>query len=147
MAYATAAYGDTVPILAGILAARHWHAIPRAIAVTVIVVPEQHRPVTLATGGRVVFTQRDTIKIDAVPVTVGLGVMRVTGIEQTLVDLITRPDLGGLPAEARAAAASLIAQANTDRLASVVNALPTTTATKVRAWLAEQGNAGVRSQP
>ena len=89
MAYATAAYGDRVPILAGIGAARHWHAIPRAIGVTVIAVPTQHRPVTLETGGRIIFTVRDTTLIDAIPVQVELGTMRVTRIEQTLIDCVT----------------------------------------------------------
>ncbi len=136
MAYATAAYGDRIPVLAGIGAARHWHAIPRAIAATLIAAPEQHRPVTLTTGGRIVFTRRDTTTIDALPVDTTLGTMRVTRIEQTLIDLILRPDLGGMPAEARAAATTLEPRADPERLTHLIAALPKAPAAKVRAWLA-----------
>jgi len=139
MAYATAAYGDQVPVLAGIGAARHWHAIPRAIGVTVIAVPEQHRPVVLGTGGRIVFTRRDTTGIDAIPVQAGLGIMRVTRIEQTLVDLVLRPDLGAMPAEARAAASALAQRADLGRLTSLMARLPKAATSRVRTWLEEHG--------
>ena len=109
MAYATAAYGDRVPILMGIGAARHWHAIPRAIGVTVIAVPEPHRPVQLDTGG-IIFTVRRAEPVEAIPVQTGLDTMRVTTIEQTLIDLIRYPDLGGMPDEARAAAAPFVGE-------------------------------------
>ncbi|MDR3070368.1 MAG: type IV toxin-antitoxin system AbiEi family antitoxin [Propionibacteriaceae bacterium] len=78
-----------------------------AIGTTVIVVPEPHRPVILDTGGRVVFTVRRPGLVEAIPVQTTLGMMSVTTIEQTLIDLIRRPDLGGLPEEAAAAARAL----------------------------------------
>ena len=140
MAYATAAYGDQVPVLAGLGAARHWHAIPRAIAVTVVAVPQQHRPVVLETGGRIVFTRRDTTAVDAIPVQAGLGLMRVTRIEQTLVDLVLRPDLGGMPAEARAAALVLASRADPKRLARLVDCLRPAAQTRMRTWLVQEGN-------
>ena len=140
MAYATAAYGDRVPVLTGIGAARHWHAIPRAIGVTVIAVPAQHRPVTLETGGRIIFTVRDTTRIDAIPVQVGLGIMRVTRIEQTLIDLVLRPNLGGMPGEAATAAVALHPRTDQQRLATLITDLPQATATRVRAWLDEKGH-------
>jgi hypothetical protein len=139
MAYATAAYGDQVPVLAGLGAARHWHAIPRAIGVAVIAVPEQHRPVNLGTGGRVVFTRRDTARLDTIPVQVGLGVMRVTRIEQTLVELILHPDLGGMTAEASAARVTLVPRADLGRMDRLITGLPRATGAKVRTWLAEEG--------
>ena len=137
MAYATAAYGDQVPVLVGLGAARHWHAIPRAIGVTVIAVPEQHRPVALATGGRIVFTQRDTTMIDAIPVSAGLGTMRVARIEQTVVDLVLRPKLGGMPTEAMTAAATMIPRADPSRLARLADGLPRASNKRVFAWLKE----------
>ncbi len=139
MAYATAAYGDLVPVLAGLGAARHWHAIPRAIGVTVIAVPEQHRAVDLVTGGRVVFTRRDTTMVDALPVRVGLGLMRVARIEQTLIDLVSRPELGGMPDEAMAAADDLVLKADKERLNQLMGGLPISSGRRLRAWLAERG--------
>ena len=86
MAWATATYGDRVPVLMGLGAARFHHAIPRALGVTVVALPVQHRPMTI-TGGRVVFVARDVNAIHARTETTPLGEMLVTSIEQTLVDL------------------------------------------------------------
>lgn len=109
MAYATAQYGNRVPVLYGIGAARFHHAIPRAIGVTVIAVPEQHRPVTLADGaGRIVFTVTDVSRLEARYERTPLGGFLVTTPEQTILDLLERPALGGMPAEAEAAAAALV---------------------------------------
>jgi predicted transcriptional regulator of viral defense system len=138
MAYATAAYGDQVPVLAGIGAARHWHAIPRAIGVTVIAVPEQHRPVSLDTGGRIVFTRHEVAITGAMPVQVGLGVMRVTRIEQTLIDLVLRPELGGMPTEALAAAKVLVPRIDQERLTRLVDGMPKASGRRIRTWLAEK---------
>lgn len=109
MAYATAQYGDRVPILYGIGAARFHHAIPRAIGATVIAVPEQHRPVELAGGGRIVFTTTDTDKLAARYERGTLGGYMVTTPEQSLVDLLRRPALGGMPAAANEAIEALVA--------------------------------------
>ena len=43
-----------------------------------------------------------------------LGEMLVTSVEQTLVDLVARPNLGGFPAEAMAAALHLRQRADLD---------------------------------
>ena len=111
MAWATAIYGDRVPVLMGLGAARFHHAIPRALGVTVVALPVQHRPMTIV-GGRVVFSARDVDAIHARTETTPLGEMLVTSIEQTLVDLLARPNLGGLPAEAIAAAQHLTQRAD-----------------------------------
>ncbi|MCL2090970.1 MAG: type IV toxin-antitoxin system AbiEi family antitoxin [Micrococcales bacterium] len=139
MAYATAAYGDRVPVLVGLGAARHWHAIPRAVGVTVVAVPEQHRPVTLDTGGKVVFTVRRTGTIDAMPVQVSLGTMLVARIEQTLVDLVLRPRLGDMPHEAETAAKALVDRADHLRLERVLTTLPAAAAARMRDWLVKTG--------
>lgn len=113
MAWATATYGDRVPVLMGLGAARFHHAIPRALGVTVVALPVQHRPMTI-TGGRVVFVARDVNAIHARTETTPLGEMLVTSVEQTLVDLVARPNLGGFPAEAMAAALHLRQRADLD---------------------------------
>lgn len=121
MAYATARYGSRVPVLYGIGAARFHHAIPRAIGTTVIAVPEQHRPITLeAGGGRVVFTRTDVNKLDARLERGGLGGFLVTTAEETLLDLLDRPGLGGMPAEAAAALGALCGMVDQDRLHHLV---------------------------
>ncbi len=126
MAYATAVYGDHVPVLFGIGAARFHHAIPRAINVTVVAVPASHREVRLLTGGRVVFTVRDATALDARPEQTELGPVMVTTPEQTLVDLIRWPDLGGIPAEAGAAILALRDQVDTARLVRLLERIPAT---------------------
>lgn len=117
MAYATAHYGNRVPVLYGIGAARFHHAIPRAIGATVIAVPEQHRPITLeAGGGRVVFTRTEVNKLDARLERGGLGRFLVTTPEETLLDLLDRPELGGMPAEAATAVRTLLDIVDQDRV-------------------------------
>ncbi|MEA5153610.1 type IV toxin-antitoxin system AbiEi family antitoxin [Raineyella sp.] len=135
IAYATGQYGPRVPILFGIGAARFHHAIPRALGVTVIAVPEQHRPVTLTNGGRVVFTCTDTSMLDARLETGGLGKFMVTTPEQTFVDLLARPELGGLPAEAHAAAAALASRIDPDRARRIAALRPAAVQRRVQAVL------------
>ena len=113
MAWATATYGDRVPVLMGLGAARFHHAIPRAIGVTVVALPVQHRPLAMV-GGRVVFVARDVEAVQARTETTPLGDMLVTSVEQTLVDLVARPGLAGLPDEAMAAARHLAQRADLD---------------------------------
>jgi len=136
MAYATAHYGNRVPVLFGIGAARFHHAIPRAIGTTVIAVPEQHRPITLeAGGGRVVFTRRDVNRLDARLERGGLGWFLVTTPEETLLDLLDRPELGGMPAEAIAALGALGGMAEQDRLLRLVGNRTKVLQEKVRQYL------------
>lgn len=107
MAWATATHGDRVPILMGLGAARFHHAIPRALGVTVVALPVQHRPLELL-GGTVLFVKRDVDSLEARTERSELGEMLVTTPEQTLVDLIARPQLGDMPDEAEAAARALV---------------------------------------
>lgn len=115
MAYATAQYADRVPVLYGLGAARFHHAIPRAIGVTVIAVPEQHRPVTMTDGGRIVFTTTDVNRLAARFERTDLGGFLVTTPEQTLLDLLDRPGLGGMPEQAGAAARAFAARVDLGR--------------------------------
>jgi hypothetical protein len=59
----------------------------------------------------------------------------VTTIEQTLLDLIARPTLGGLPEEASAAAQALFPRADHARLHAALALLPTATARRVTSRL------------
>lgn len=138
MAYATAQYGDLVPILMGVGAARFHHAIPRAIGVTVVAVPEQHRPVILRIGGRVVFTRTDVDQLDARAERGGLGPMLVTTPEQTLIDIVQRPDLGGMPEQALAAATALCPRVDRARVEQILESHSRSARAKVRALLNEQ---------
>lgn len=132
MAYATAQYGHRIPVLYGIGAARFHHAIPRAIGVTVIAVPEQHRPVELmGGGGRVVFTVTDVSQLEARYEQTKLGGFLVTTPEQTLLDLLDRPKLGGMPTEAAAAADALVGMADQDHVRELVAHRPRTLQVKV----------------
>lgn len=137
MAYATPIYGDRIPVLFGIGAARFHHAIPRAINVTVVAVPASHREVRLLTGGRVVFTVRDTAQVEARPEQTDLGPIMVATPEQTLVDLIWHPALGGMPAEAIAAARLLLDQIDQRRLIRLLDYVPMTVRHKVSDMMGE----------
>jgi hypothetical protein len=113
LAYATAIYGDRVPVLFGLSAARVHHAIPRAIGV--------------------VFTVRDPATVDARPERTELGPAMVASPEQALIDLIRWPDLGGMPAEARAAVAPLWDRVDRERLTRLLGQAPATVRRTVNA--------------
>lgn len=137
MAYATAQYGNRIPVLYGIGAARFHHAIPRAIGVTVVAVPEQHRPVALiGCGGRVVFTVTDVDQLEARFEQTKLGGFLVTTPEQTLLDLLHRPELGGMPAEA-AAAGALAGMADRAHVRELATRRPRTLQVKVQDYLGD----------
>lgn len=138
MAYATAQYADRVPVLFGIGAARFHHAIPRAIGVTVIAVPEQHRPVTMTDGGRIVFTTTDVDRLEARYERGRIGSFLVTTPEQTLLDLLDRPNLGGMPTEASAAAHALAATVDRERMQRLAAARTRVLRLKVHQLLAEE---------
>ena len=135
VAYATAFHGDRIPVLVGIGAARHHHAIPRAIGVATVAVPSQRRPVDLETGGRVVFTLRDPEAIDARAERGVIGTYLVATPEQTLVDLVRDPTLGGMEAEARAAAEALRGKVDLARIDRVLDKAPLSARGAVRRFL------------
>lgn len=135
MAYATAAHHPDAPVLYGISAARHWHAIPRAVGVAIVAVPRPHRPVVLHTGGRIEFTVRSLDLLDTQPVDTVVGVMRVTTPEQTLVDLVAWPQLGGMPDQVAQAAREIIPQVDARQLQRLLERQPATVARKVQTVL------------
>lgn len=108
LALATARFGNRNAILMGLGAARHWAAIPRAIGVTTVAVPRAGMPpVALEDGGEVRLIPRDLDRIEAILETTELGPALVTTPAQTLYDLLMKPEQGGMPEEAAAAATNL----------------------------------------
>ncbi|OLB77526.1 MAG: hypothetical protein AUI14_15830 [Actinobacteria bacterium 13_2_20CM_2_71_6] len=90
-------YGASAVALMGVSAARHHGAVPRAVAVAVVAVPKQ-RPALNTPYGSVIFVKRDTGRLDLERVDTSLTSGWVTTVEQTLLDLASRPTLGGLTA-------------------------------------------------
>ena len=87
-AVATALYGDRVPVLTGLTAARMHGALPRAIGVGYVAVPTRRRALRLADrDGEVRFVTRAVAELDAVAMTTELGQALVTTPEQTVLDL------------------------------------------------------------
>ncbi|MDR7185502.1 hypothetical protein J2X85_002536 [Microbacterium trichothecenolyticum] len=97
LALGTARYGQRRVVLAGIGAARHWGAIPRALANTTLAVAVRGRqPVTLETGGTVTFVHRNLEQLDATLEPTVLGEALVATPAQTIFDL-TRRHNGVIP--------------------------------------------------
>jgi len=102
-AIATALYGDRVPVLTGLTAARMHGAFPRAIGAAYVAVPTQRRPMTLADrDGEVRFVMRGVAALDAVLVQTDLGPALATTPEQTVLDL-ARTDPRGEDVDAQEA--------------------------------------------
>lgn len=113
-------YGPDGAVLMGLSAARLHGAVPRALDVAVVAVPK-NRP-SLVLGDReatVRFVHRDTDRLDAERVNTDLGSALVTTVEQTLLDLAHRPDLGDVPVEAHAAIRALWPRTDSDRLTEI----------------------------
>ncbi|MGF3030849.1 hypothetical protein [Microbacterium alcoholitolerans] len=120
LAVAAARFGHRNVALTGIGAARHWAAIPRAIAITLVAVPgRNYVEVALDAGGIVRFVKRDIERLDLVLERTALGPGLVTTPAQTLYDLLMRPGQGRLQDEAGAAAANLGSRVTAEELAAI----------------------------
>lgn len=119
---AAAIFGLPQVALMGLSAARVHGAIPRALAVAVVAVPAQHKPVRLYEGGEVVFVKRNVVDLEARLVELETGAALVTTVEQTLLDLAKRPALGGHPDEAEDAVRTLLPRADFDRVRRLARA-------------------------
>ncbi len=96
MGVATARYGDRVPVLMGLGAARFHRALPRALGETLVAVPEQARALELDDDlGLVTFVTRDTATVDARLEQFETGRALVATPEQTVLDVAHRPNWGG----------------------------------------------------
>ncbi|GAA4536033.1 hypothetical protein [Pseudonocardia xishanensis] len=98
--------------LMGVSAARIHGAIPRALSVAGVAGQRHRRTLELSDRDAVVlFVRRDIARLDVQRHRTELGQGWVTTVEQTLLDLIARPDLGGVPGLAQEAVAALISRA------------------------------------
>ena len=115
---ATALYGDRVPVLMHLTAARLHGARPRAVGLAVGAVPARRRPLRLLDRSEAVlsFVARDVHELDATLMPTDLGRVLVTTTEQTVLDLTRRPGLGGLPDEVRDAVRTLLPRCALERL-------------------------------
>lgn len=121
LAVATARFGNRNAVLMGIGAARYWAAIPRAIgATTVAVAKAGQAPVELEHGGILHLIPRDLHKLHAGLERTDLGDALVTTPAQTAYDLLMKPNQGGMPEAALAAAQDLRGQIRAADLAHVV---------------------------
>jgi AbiEi antitoxin C-terminal domain/Transcriptional regulator, AbiEi antitoxin len=116
---ASAIYGDRVPVLTGLTAARVHRALPRAIGVAFTAVPAQRRPLQLVDrAGRIHFVSRAVARLDAVLVTTDLGQALATTPEQTVLDL-ARADPRGQDDDAQEAIDALWPECDQAALAEI----------------------------
>lgn len=103
--------------LMGISAARVHGAVPRAIGVAVVAASRHRSIVALADrDASIVFVRRDVKRIDVERRLLELGQGWVTTVEQTIVDLASRPELGGVIDESYGAVRALLPRADRDLL-------------------------------
>ncbi|MGE3288069.1 MAG: type IV toxin-antitoxin system AbiEi family antitoxin [Pseudonocardia sp.] len=103
--------------LMGISAARVHGAIPRALNVAVVAIGRHRRALQLTDRPATIhFIRRDVTRLDVQRHRTDLGQGWITTVEQTVLDLITRPDLGGVPDAAEDAIAVLIPRTDVKQL-------------------------------
>lgn len=116
-------YGPAHVTLMGLSAARLHGAIPRALATAVVAGPKQRPPVALIDRpGQITFVRRDVEGLEAERMTTDLGSALVTTVEQTVLDLARRPDLGGAAPEARAGVCAMWSRVDHNELIRIARA-------------------------
>lgn len=101
----------------GISAARVHSAIPRTINVATVAVTHHRRNLELTDrDAEIFFVRRDLDRLDLQRQHTELADGWVTTIEQTVLDLISRPDLGGAPDAAEEAVSALLIRSDLDLL-------------------------------
>jgi hypothetical protein len=116
LALAVADYGADTVALMGASAARALGALPRAVAVGVVAVPRQRRELTTPYG-TIRFVTRDVGRLQLTRARTELADGYTTDVEQTMLDLEHRRELGGVaPADVDEAVAALSARADWDVL-------------------------------
>ncbi|HEX5406952.1 MAG TPA: type IV toxin-antitoxin system AbiEi family antitoxin [Pseudonocardiaceae bacterium] len=114
---AVADEGPQSVALMGISAARVHGAAPRALAVAVVAASHHRRPIQLADReARVIYARRNVMRIDVERHSLELGQGWVTTIEQTIIDLAARPELGDVRQEVDGAVHDLLSRADRDAL-------------------------------
>jgi hypothetical protein len=91
--------------------------------VAVVAASHQRSSLTLVDReATVLFVRRDVVRLDLERHTTQLGEGWVTTVEQTLLDVAARPDLGDLPNEAHAAIQALLARVDRQLLEELATA-------------------------
>jgi len=109
--------------LMGISAARVHGALPRAVNVATVAIDRHRRPLQLTDRhAQVLFIRRDITALDLQRHHTELGDGWITTIEQTLLDLIARPQLGEVPDAAHDAITALLPRADNDLLRNLAQA-------------------------
>lgn len=120
---AAADQGIDAVALMGLSAARLHAAIPRALGIAVIAATGHRTALRLADRhATIVFVRRDISAIDVERRSTELGQGWVTTVEQTVLDLAARPDLGNMPEEADTAVHALLPRANRALLGELAGA-------------------------
>lgn len=110
---AAADQGIDAVALMGLSAARIHGAIPRALGVAVVATSSHRNKLRLTDrDATIVFVRRDVRRLDCQRHSTELGHGWVTSIEQTLLDLAARPDVGDLADEAETATHALLPRAD-----------------------------------
>ncbi len=117
MGIATTGGRTNAAALMGISAARLHAAIPRVVNVAVVAVADHRRNIHLVDrDAEIRFVRRTIEDLDLQRQHTELGDGWVTTIEQTALDLIARPQLGGAPNAAEEAVDALLGRADLDLL-------------------------------
>ncbi len=110
---AAAEEGISSVALMGISAARVHGALPRALGVAVVAAARHRAMVKMADrDASIVFVRRDVRRIEVERRELVLGRGWVTTAEQTIIDLASRPELGGVPEESHDAIRTLLPRAD-----------------------------------
>ena len=122
---AAAEFGADRFALMGLTAARVHRAIPRAIAFATIAAPRRREMLRLTDRDATIqFLPRDIDILDAEILATDLGPCLVTTAEQTVLDLMHLPRLGGLGDEAKAAVRALLPRCNAATLERIAAEQP-----------------------
>jgi hypothetical protein len=114
---AAADQGVDAVALMGLSAARLHGALPRAVGVALIAAAGHRSTLRLVDrDATVLFVRRDVTSLDLERRAMELGQGLVTTVEQTVLDLGARPDLGDLPLEAKTAIRALLPRVDHDVL-------------------------------
>lgn len=122
LALAVADYGADSVALMGMSAARALGASPRAVSVGVVAVPRQRRELTTPYG-TIQFVTRDVGRLQLTRARTELAEGYTTDVEQTILDLEHRRELGGLdPTDIDEALTLLSTRADWDLLRELAGA-------------------------
>jgi predicted transcriptional regulator of viral defense system len=110
---AVADYGDDAALM-GLTAARYFGAVPRAHAMAWVATIVSRRRLDAGRYGRISFVTRNVHDLDLVRARTSLATGWTTSVEQTVLDVIRRPDWAGGPRAADDAVIRLLPRCDND---------------------------------